>query len=152
LQILLRGFDIADKNLFAELRRGKGASRFIWKLVLLYALVGVAFGAAAGFGAERLLSLAYGPKFAGYGAAIIAWVPAYVLLSISMPLESAVYVQNRFAAYFTIRGVASAVAIAAAFPLIYRYAEIGAIAACAIGWFIAVAGTGLMLLRRGVSR
>jgi len=148
LQILLRGFDIADKNLFAELREGKRASRFIWKLVFLYAVIGVAFGAVAGFGAERLLSIAYGDKFAGYGAAVVAWVPAYVLLSISMPLESVVYAQNRFATYFTIRGIASAVAIVAAFPLIYRYAEIGAIAACAIGWFIAVVGTGLMLLRR----
>ncbi len=152
LQILLRGFDIADKNLFAELREGKGTSRFIWRLVVLYALVGILFGTAAGFGAERLLSLAYGDKFAGYGAAIVAWVPAYVLLSISMPLESVVYARNCFAAYFAIRAVASAVAIAAAFPLIYRYAEIGAIAACAIGWFIAVLGTSLMLLRRGALR
>ncbi len=152
LQILLRGFDIADKNLFAEMREGRRANRFVWKLMFVYALVGILFGAAAGFGAERLLSLTYGQNFAGYGAAVIAWVPAYVLLSISMPLESLIYAQNRFAAYFTIRGIASAVAIAAAFPLIHWYAEIGAIAACAIGWFIAVVGTGVMLLRRSTAQ
>lgn len=148
LQILLRGFDVADKNLFAEAKDGPRATRFIWKLVAIYALVGILFGAAAGLGAERLLALAYGDKFAGYGAAVIAWVPAYVLLSISMPLESLVYTRHRFAGYFIIRGLASAVAIAAAFPLVHRYAEIGAIAACALGWLIAVAGTALMLARK----
>jgi O-antigen/teichoic acid export membrane protein len=152
LQILLRGFDVADKTLFAELRDGDRSGRFIWKRVALYALIGVLFGAAAGFGAERLLTLAYGQKFAGYGAAIIAWAPAYVLLSVSMPLESLVYAQKRFAAYFLIRGIASVLAIAAAFPLIHWYAEVGAIAACGIGWFIAVMGTAVMLARRGAAQ
>lgn len=145
LQILLRGFDVADKNLFAEAKDGKRAAHFIWRLVGIYAVVGVVFGAAAGFGAEHLLALAYGDKFAGHGAAVIAWVPAYVLLSISMPLESLVYARHRFAGYFIIRGIASAAAIAAAFPLVRLYAEIGAIAACALGWLIAVTGTALML-------
>lgn len=149
LQILLRGLDVADKNLFAELHEGERASRFVLKLVLLYALIGILFGAAVAFGAEWLLSLAYGQKFAGYGAAVIAWVPAYILLSISLPLESLVYAQNRFAGYFTIRGVASVIAIAAAFPLIHWYSAVGAIAACALGWLIAVAGTAVMLTRRG---
>ncbi|MBY0530780.1 MAG: hypothetical protein K2P86_02295 [Xanthobacteraceae bacterium] len=149
LQILLRGFDVADKNRFAEMRNDKSSSRFILKLVALYGVVGVLFGAAAGFGAEHLLSLAYGQKFSGYGAAVIAWVPAYVLLSISMPLESLVYARKRFASYFAIRGFASVVAIAAAFPLIQWYGGIGAIAACAIGWSAAVLGTGLMLMRKG---
>lgn len=152
LQILLRGFDVADKNAFAELRDGKSPGRFVLKLVAVYGLVGIVFGAAAGFGAEQLLSLAYGQKFAGYGAAVIAWVPAYVLLSISMPLESLVYAQNRFAGYFTIRGVASVIAIAAAFPLIQWYGAIGAISACVIGWFIAVAGTCIMLMRKGAAK
>jgi O-antigen/teichoic acid export membrane protein len=65
-----------------------------------------------------------------------------------MPLESLVYARNRFAAYFAIRGAASAVAIAAAFPLIRWHGGIGAIAACAIGWFVAVAGTAIMLFRK----
>lgn len=149
LQIVLRGLDVADKNLFAELRKDQPASRFILKLTVLYALVGILFGAAAGFGAERLLTLAYGQKFAGYGAAVVAWVPAYILLSISTPLESLVYARNRFAGYFTIRGIASLIAIVAAVPLIHRYAEIGAIVACGLGWLVAVAGTAVMLLRGG---
>jgi O-antigen/teichoic acid export membrane protein len=152
LQILLRGFDVADKTLFAELREGNRSGRFIWRRVALYALIGVLFGAVAGVSAEWLITLAYGQKFAGYGAAIIAWVPAYVLLSVSMPLESLVYAQKRFAAYFLIRGIASVIAIAAAFPLIHWYAEVGAIAACGIGWFVAVTGTVVMLARRGTAR
>jgi O-antigen/teichoic acid export membrane protein len=151
LQILLRGFDVADKSRFAELNSGQSA-RFVLRLVFIYAAVGIAFGVAAGLAAEQLLVLAYGQKFAGYGAAVVAWAPAYIFLSISMPLESLVYARSRFAEYFAIRGAASVVAIVAAFPLIGRYAEVGAIAACSIGWFIAVAGTGLMLWRRGAAQ
>lgn len=151
LQILLRGFDVADKNRFAESREGEGAGAFILKLVVLYGVTGILFGAAGGLGAEQLLTLAYGQKFAGHGAAVAAWAVAYVLLSISLPLESLVYAQRRFAIYFAIRGVASVIAIAAAFPLIDRYGAVGAISACAIGWFVAVAGTGIMLLRKRVA-
>jgi O-antigen/teichoic acid export membrane protein len=151
LQILLRGLDVADKNAFAEIRAdpySAKATRFTLKLVALYAAVGGVVGVAAGLGAEQLLTLAYGTKFSGYGAALIAWVPAYVFLSISTPLESLVYARKAFRGYFAIRGVASLVAIAAAFPLITWYAEIGAIAACAIGWLVAVAGTAILLMRR----
>ena len=48
---------------------------------------------------------------------------------------------------FAILAIASLIAIAAAFPLITHYGGVGAIAACAIGWFVAVAGTGLLLAR-----
>lgn len=147
LQILLRGLDVADKNAFAELRSDRPAPRFILRLVVLYATVGIAAGAIFAFGSEWLLALAYGEKFAGNGGAVAAWAVAYVLLSVSMPLESLVYAQKRFAAYFAIRAIASIVAIAAAFPLIAAYGAIGAIAACALGWFIAVTGTGIMLWR-----
>jgi O-antigen/teichoic acid export membrane protein len=151
LQILLRGLDVADKTAFAEIRAdpySAKATRFTLKLVALYGVIGAAIGAVAGLAAEQLLTLAYGPKFSGHGAALIAWVPAYIFLSISTPLESLVYARKAFRAYFAIRGLASVIAIVAAFPLIVWYAEIGAIAACAIGWFVAVAGTTILLVRR----
>jgi O-antigen/teichoic acid export membrane protein len=148
LQILLRGLDVADKNTFAELKSGNPAPRFILRLVLIYAAVGIVLAGALGFAAEWLLAFAYGPKFAGHGAAVVAWAPAYVLLSVSMPLESLVYAQKRFAAYYAIRAAASLAAIIAALPLIHFYGAVGAITACAIGWFVAVVGTGLMLMRK----
>jgi O-antigen/teichoic acid export membrane protein len=150
LQILLRGLDVADKSAFAELRAhpySQKTARFTLKLVALYALIGAAIGVVVGLGAEYLMTLAYGQKFSGYGGALLAWVPAYILLSVSTPLESLVYARKAFRGYFAIRGLASAVAIAAAFPLIAYFGGIGAIAACAIGWFVAVAGTGLLLVR-----
>lgn len=150
LQILLRGLDVADKSAFAELRAhpySQQAARFTLKLVALYALIGAVIGIAVGLGAEQLMTLAYGQKFSGQGAALIAWIPAYILLSVSTPLESLVYARKAFRGYFAIRGLASAIAIAAAFPLIGWYGGVGAIAACAIGWFVAVIGTGLMLVR-----
>ncbi len=147
LQILLRGLDVADKNAFAELRSNQPAPRFILRLVILYAAIGIALGAAFAIASDWLLTFAYGQKFAGYGNAVVAWAFAYALISVSMPLESLVYAQNRFAGYFAIRGAASVIAIAAAFPLIHGYGAVGAIAACALGWLVAVAGTGAMLMR-----
>ena len=98
--------------------------------------------------ADRIIVLAYGPKFADYSGALIAWAPAYMCLSITMPLESLVYARKAFSGYFIIRGLASLVAIAASVPLIVIYSEVGAIAACTLGWFLAVAGT-LIFLARG---
>ncbi len=152
LQILLRGLDVADKNAFAELRSDHPAPRFILRLVVLYAVVGVALGILFALSAEWLLALAYGPKFAGSGAAVAAWACAYALISVSMPLESLVYAQKRFAAYFGLRAGASVIAILAAIPLIQAYGAVGAIAACALGWLIAVIGTGLILMRGGWAR
>jgi O-antigen/teichoic acid export membrane protein len=150
LQIVLRGLDVADKSAFAELRAhpwSRKTARFTLTLVVLYALIGGVIGIAVGLGAERLMMLAYGPKFAGQGSALVAWVPAYILLSVSTPLESLVYARKAFRGYFAIRGLASVVAIAAAFPLVAWHGGVGAVIACAIGWLVAVAGTGLMLAR-----
>jgi O-antigen/teichoic acid export membrane protein len=151
LQILLRGFDIADKSRFAEAAKdtpGSGALRFTLKLAALYAGIALVFGALIAAFADPIIALAYGDKFASNSAALVAWAPVYIFLSITMPLESLVYARNEFVRYFTIRGVASVVTLAAAVPLIQRFAEVGAIAACGIGWFIAAAGTAVVLLRR----
>lgn len=151
LQILLRGFDVADKSAFAKAARepfSRPALLFTLKLAALYAVIGAVFGAAVFLLAERLIVLAYGAKFSGYSSALIAWVPAYMFLSVTMPLESLVYARKAFRGYFVIRGVASLVAIAASIPLILIYSEVGAIAACTLGWLLAVAGT-LVFLARG---
>jgi hypothetical protein len=65
-----------------------------------------------------------------------------------MPLESLVYARKDFARYYAARGIASLIAVALAYPLIVRFAEVGAIAACGIGWLLAVAGTAALILRR----
>jgi O-antigen/teichoic acid export membrane protein len=151
LQILLRGLDVADKSGFSQgagAPRERAAFRFTLRLAVLYAAVAGVFGAAMAFFADRLIVLAYGAKFADAAPALVAWVPVYVVLSITMPLESLVYARRDFRAYYLVRGVASLVAIAATLPLVLRFAEAGAIAACGIGWLIAVAGT-VILLKRG---
>lgn len=150
LQILLRGLDVADKSSFAAATRDpneQGALRFTTKLMGLYALVGIAFGAACASFAEPLIGLAYGAKFSGFGTTLIAWVPAYIFLAMTMPMESLVYARGAFRGYFTIRGVASLFAVAACLPLIARYQDLGAVAACAGGWLIAAAGTFILLVR-----
>jgi O-antigen/teichoic acid export membrane protein len=151
LQILLRGFDIADKSRFAELGQSPaGATQrsMTIRLIAIYAVIGLVFAALVALAAEPLMTLAYGNKFSGHGAALAAWAITYVLISIALPLESLVYAREQFARYYAMRGIASLIAIAAAYPLILRFDEVGAIAACGIGWLLAVAGTAALILRR----
>lgn len=151
LQILLRGFDIADKSRFAELAHspaGAGQRTMTIRLVAIYAAIGFAFAGLAALASGEIITLAYGNKFAGHGGALVAWAITYVLISVAMPLESLVYAREQFARYYAMRGVASVVAIAVAYPLILRFAEVGAIAACGVGWLFAVAGTAALILRR----
>ena len=132
-----------------------GATLAIWmtesgvnlRTIGLYALVGLLFGVACALFAEPLIALAYGAKFQGFGATLIAWAPAYIFLGMTMPMESLVYARHALRGYFIIRGVASAVAIAICLPLIAEYQDLGAVAACAAGWLIAAAGTFVLLLR-----
>jgi O-antigen/teichoic acid export membrane protein len=150
LQIILRGLDIADKSMFSDVAKKPYARETLTvtlTLAGLYALIGAAFCILAGLFADTLLALAYGPKFAGFGPALLAWIPVYVLLSVAMPLESLVYARRDFLRYFQLRGVASLVAIALSFPLMTAYVETGAILACAAGWLIAVTGTLVRIIR-----
>lgn len=150
LQILLRGLDIADKSAFSESAGSpseRDAFRHTMKLAGLYACIAGAFSLVAGAWADELVSLAYGTKFSGLGAVLIAWIPAYVLLSVTMPLESLVYARQSFRSYFIVRGIASVLAIALTAPLVLGLGAIGAISACSFGWLIAVAGTVWLLAR-----
>jgi O-antigen/teichoic acid export membrane protein len=150
LQIILRGLDIADKSVFADVARKPYARETLvvtLTLAGLYALVGLAFCTLAGLFADQLLAFAYGPKFSGFGNALLAWIPVYILLSLTMPLESLVYARRDFRPYFQLRGIASIVAIALSLPLLHFYAETGAILACAAGWLLAVTGTLVRVIR-----
>ncbi|HEY7647264.1 MAG TPA: hypothetical protein VH858_19630 [Hyphomicrobiales bacterium] len=150
LQILLRGLDIADKAMFAE-RAGapqsRGALRLTIKLAVVYAMAAGVFGSIACLFADDLIDLAYGGKFSGFSPALIAWVPAYALLSVSLPFESLVYARQVFRSYYLVRGIGSAAAVALTVPLM-PWAEVGAIAACSIGSLIAMAGTVFILLQK----
>jgi O-antigen/teichoic acid export membrane protein len=149
LQILLRGLDIADKSVFSEGTRKSrpDALTFTMKLAAIYAAIGMAFGLAISLFAEKILAFAYGTKFTGFEAALIAWIPVYILLSVTMPFESLVYTLRNFRGYYLIRGIASLVSLALTVPLVIRFSEVGAISACAAGWLVAVAGTAVLLRR-----
>lgn len=150
LQILLRGLDVADKSVFSEAAnksRADNVFAFTMKLAAIYAVVGTGFGIFVSLFAGKILALAYGTKFLGFESALIAWVPVYILLSVTMPFESLVYTQRNFRGYYLIRGIASLGALALTVPFVIWFFEVGAIAACAVGWLIAVVGTALLLKR-----
>ncbi len=149
LQILLRGLDVADKAAFAERvsMQGSDALKAALRIAGIYAATGCLFGAMIYPFADVVLQLVYGPKFAGAGAVIMAWLPVFVLISCLMPLESLVYARGSFRSHYSVRAAGSAVAVGLAAPLIFRFAEMGAIVACAAGAFVAVGGATLCLYR-----
>jgi O-antigen/teichoic acid export membrane protein len=150
LQILLRGLDLADKAAFAEKAsapHSHAAFLASLKLAGLYAIAGSAFSMLVAVFAEPLLLLTYGPKFIGAGPTLIAWGPVFILLGCMMPLESLVYARRRFRGYYFARAVGSVLAIALTAPLVFRFAEKGAILACAAGGFVAAAGVIFLLYR-----
>lgn len=150
LQIILRGLDIADKSVFADTAKRPYAPEALaatLTLAVLYVGVALAFCTIAGLFADRLLALTYGHAFVSFAPALLAWIPAYLLLSVSMPLESLVYARRDFRHYFRLRGIASMVAVAVSLPLMAVWLETGAILACALGWLIAVTGTLQRLIR-----
>lgn len=150
LQIIQRGLDIADKSAFANVAR-KPHTRETLRLILafsgFYALTGVVYCISAGLFADDLIGLAYGSKFSDAGSALIAWLPGYILMGLSLPLETLVYARRDFRSYFLLRGLASVVAIALSVPLLLYFFETGAIAACAAGWLLATCGTLIRLIR-----
>ena len=151
LQILLRGLDVADKARFAKQTNGSpDALALTLRLASVYALAAIFFGGAACLFSDELIHLAYGEKFAGFGPALLAWVPAYVLVSVSMPFESLVYTRQVFRSYYLVRGVGSIAAVGLTIPLM-PWAEVGAISACGAGSLIAVLGT-MFILMRGPGR
>jgi len=150
LQILLRGLDLADKAAFAETSSSPHSyAAFVAsiKLAGLYFIAGGVFSIAIALFAEPLLQLTYGPKFAEAGHTLIAWGPVFILLGCSMPLESLVYARRHFKGYYFARAVGSVAAIALTAPLVFRFMEVGAIVACAIGGLIAVSGSILLLYK-----
>jgi len=150
LQILLRGLDLADKAAFAEKASAPHSyAAFLASLKLagLYAVAGSTFSVLAALFAEPLLQLTYGPKFAGAGSTLIAWGPVFILLGCMMPLESLVYARRCFGGYYFARAIGSVLAIALTAPLVFRFAEKGAILACTAGGLVATAGVVLLLYR-----
>jgi O-antigen/teichoic acid export membrane protein len=154
LQILLRGLDIADKSSFARdagAPRGPSDLRHTMRLAALYGGAALLFSLPVALWAGPILNLAYGGKFDGLGLVLTAWIPVTILMGLTMPFESLVYTREQFGSYYLIRAIASALAIAVAAPLIFAFAETGAIAACGLGWLVTVIGTILLFMRNAKS-
>jgi len=150
LQILLRGLDLADKAAFARRAGDSAGPRALavtMRLAALYGFIAFALGLLVAWWAEPLLALAYGTKFTPFTDALIAWIPVYALISVSMPLESLIYARRSFRGYYLARGIGSLLALVLSVPFITLGDAVGAVIACASGWLFAVIGTALVIKR-----
>jgi O-antigen/teichoic acid export membrane protein len=151
LQILLRGLDIADKSIFASSDappHSRRAFALIMRQAIPYAAAAALFCIIIFYDADGLIALTYGEKFAHATPSLIAWAPAFFLLSVCLPFESLVYARQEFRKYYLIRTIGSVIALAVTLPMIWEWGSVGAIIACGIGNLIAMCGT-LRLLWRG---
>jgi O-antigen/teichoic acid export membrane protein len=133
LQVLVRGFDIADKHLFSgRTDRNDFRSGVMWPIIrnmlasLLYAMPVYVF-------AEPLLTLVYGQKLAAFAPALQFWTVVFIVMSPILPLESIIYDRRGAKGYsigIIICGIATSAAI---YPLVHTWSVTGAIAGVLLG-------------------
>lgn len=151
VQILVRSLDVVDKHMFRSRSSSDagGERRLFWKSFALYLAIAVTIALAMAVLAVPLAHLAYGHKFDGFEHLLVGWGVLWGMFTLTLPIESIVFLRGRLAGYNVARFLAGAVSVALAFVLCRPYGAGGALAACLIGWCIAVVGS-LMAIRRDV--
>jgi O-antigen/teichoic acid export membrane protein len=151
LQVLIRGLDAADKSFFsdeAKAPHSRHAFLLTLRLAIPNTVAATLFVLGMSFYSNELIALAYGPKFAYANSTLLAWLPVFLIMSVTMPFEALVYSRKDFRRYYMIRAVASVVALALTVPLVMLWDSVGAILACGVGGLIAMTGTVLLLWGR----
>ena len=151
IQILVRSLDVVDKHMFRS-RSGSdpdGERRLFWKSFALYLAIAVAIALAMAVLAVPLAHLAYKHKFDGFEQLLVGWGILWGMFTLTLPIESIVFLRGRLAGYNVARFAAGAVSVAFAWALCRPYGANGALAACLIGWCVALTGS-LLAIRRDV--
>lgn len=124
-----------------------GLRQRLWRSFATVAWMALPYLACVALAAAPLLALAYGQVYAGQGAVVLMWCLVAGCSLLSQPLESGLYVAQRTRALFWGRVLAAALSLGAAVPLILHFGAAGALAAMALGYFVAAAASLCTLLR-----
>lgn len=139
LQIIVRSFDMIDKNFFQAKIKGAGGMRSVLlrQLAVYGFFSGLVTLGALLFG-ETIISLAYGEKYAGYSSILVGWCFIFTMLAITFPLETVIVRLNKLKAYNYYRISAGIVGTVLSYPLCTSMGAQGAVWASLAGWVVSI--------------
>jgi O-antigen/teichoic acid export membrane protein len=151
LMIVIRSLDVGDKNRFRDRSNGTlaGARRLFWQLFLRYGALGVAALVVLSVAPSLLVKFAYGGKFSGHSELLIGWCLYAVLLSLSLPIQSVVYLLHRQHSYMRWNMLSALVGFLLALVLSGPFGARGAMTATVVGMGLTIA-TGIIAIREAV--
>jgi O-antigen/teichoic acid export membrane protein len=149
LQVVIRSLDAADKNKFRAQggNTAAGARRVFWRTAGLYALIGLVAVAVLALFSTLIIHIAYGTKYSGLDGIMVSWGVYFLLLALTLPIQSVVYVADRQKAFTPWTMVSAVVGTLAASLLCPGYGAWGAMAATLVATAVNVGG-GAFTIRR----
>ncbi|RVU16580.1 lipopolysaccharide biosynthesis protein [Methylobacterium oryzihabitans] len=141
LQIVVRSLDLVDKVVFGRIDADDRVARHrhLRRTYVLYLAVGLVGATLIGTFAGPLIGLMFGAKYAGFEGTMRLWGAMFVIISSSLPLETAILSAGHYRGYALMQCAGGALAIVLAFPLSHLFYDFGAVLACLIGWSLTYA-------------
>ncbi len=97
LMVVIRSLDAGDKNRFQDRSGGTliGVRHVFWRTIALYAGIGVLALLLLSVAPEQLIRIVYKGKYGGHADLLIGWCLFAIFLTLSMPIQSVVYLLHR---------------------------------------------------------
>ena len=139
IQIIVRSLDLVDKLIFGriDVTDVSARRRHLLRTWLLYLGISAACAVVLGAAATPIIGLVAGAKYAGFEGTLRLWGLLFVLLTSSLPLETAMLASGQHKAYALIQCGAGGLAILLAVPLAHAWLDFGAVLAGLLGWCFA---------------
>jgi len=97
LMVIIRSLDAGDKNRFQDHSGGTvaGVRRVFWRTIATYGGIGLLALLLLSVAPDLLIRLVYKAKFGGHPGILIEWCFYAILLTLTMPIQSVVYLLHR---------------------------------------------------------
>ncbi len=97
LMVVIRSLDAGDKNRFQDRSGGTliGVRHVFWRTIAMYAAIGLVALLVLSVAPEQLIRIVYKGKYGGHADLLIGWCLFAIFLTLSMPIQSVVYLLNR---------------------------------------------------------
>ncbi len=129
IQIIMRSMDVLDKNFFRSRSKGDGASvmSVMLRQVALYGGMSALISSVVCLFGEQIINTLYNGKHIEYVTLLYGWGIIAVLMSVTLPVESAVIVKKYLNRFNSLRLIFGAISCALCFVLIAPFGAYGAI-------------------------
>ncbi len=141
LQIIIRSFDVIDKNLFSIKSEGKvhGIREVFIRQVSVYGVLALVMVFIMAIFGETISYFAYGEKYSIFNQVLMGWTLISSMLVISLPMETVIVKLDKLNTYNFYRILAGITGSVVAFFLCGPFGAMGAVIACLIGWLVSCA-------------